>query len=113
MFSYKSNEKNIGKDEDIDSNISHIQHRDTTKKFIPPTIDEVSAYCKERKNGIDAQSFIDFYESKGWMIGKNKMKDWKAAVRTWERNKIQNTTRRERGIYESDEEDETPIPGLW
>ena len=55
--------------------------------FVKPTVDEVSAYCKERNNGIDANDFVDFYESKGWMIGKNKMKDWKAAVRTWERSR--------------------------
>lgn len=60
-----------------------------TEKFIPPTAEEVQNYCKERNNAIDAQSFIDFYESKGWMIGKNKMKNWKAAVRTWERNNKQ------------------------
>jgi hypothetical protein len=54
------------------------------KRFTPPTFDEVNAYCIERGNGIDAQAFIDFYESKGWMIGKEKMKNWKAAVRTWE-----------------------------
>ena len=52
--------------------------------FTPPSIDEVSAYCAERNNGIDPQHFVDFYEAKGWMVGKNKMKDWKAAVRTWE-----------------------------
>ncbi len=57
-----------------------------TKRFIPPTIEEVKAYCKERNNHVDAQRFVDFYEAKGWMLGKNKMKDWKAAVRTWERN---------------------------
>ena len=54
--------------------------------FKPPTYEEVKAYSQERGNYVDAQRFIDFYESKGWMIGKNKMKDWKAAVRTWERN---------------------------
>ena len=57
------------------------------KPKFPPTLEEVKAYCQERGNYVDAQAFIDFYESKGWMIGKNKMKDWKAAVRTWERNK--------------------------
>lgn len=56
------------------------------KIFRPPTVEEVRAYCVDRGNDIDAQSFVDFYESKGWMIGKNKMKDWKACVRTWERN---------------------------
>lgn len=55
------------------------------KKFIPPTVEEIRQYCSERNNNVDAQAFIDFYDSKGWFIGKNKMKDWKAAVRTWER----------------------------
>lgn len=61
------------------------EKKDTVSKaFIPPTLEEVSAYCRERNNGIDAQTFIDFYGSKGWMVGKNKMKDWKACIRTWE-----------------------------
>ncbi|MFX0133806.1 MAG: hypothetical protein ACFFDN_09185 [Candidatus Hodarchaeota archaeon] len=55
-------------------------------KFIKPTIEEISVYCIERNNNIDPEQFFDFYEAKGWYIGKNKMKDWKAAVRTWERN---------------------------
>jgi hypothetical protein len=55
-------------------------------RFTPPTLEEVTAYCQERGNKVDPQTFIDFYSSKGWMIGKNKMKDWKASVRTWERN---------------------------
>lgn len=57
------------------------------KRFVPPTLDEVKAYCKERKNSVDPETFVDFYEAKGWMVGKNKMKDWKAAIRTWERNR--------------------------
>ena len=57
------------------------------KRFTAPTVDEVAAYCSERNNGVDAQTFVDFYASKGWLIGKNKMKDWKAAVRTWERSR--------------------------
>jgi hypothetical protein len=56
----------------------------TRSRFVPPTLDQVTYYCKERKNSVDPQRFIDFYEARGWMIGKNKMKDWKAAVRTWE-----------------------------
>ena len=59
----------------------------TNKRFTPPTLDEVKAYCNERHNGIDAQYFIDYYTSKGWMVGSNKMKDWKACVRTWERKR--------------------------
>lgn len=58
--------------------------RSTRKVFSPPTVEEVRAYCTERGNSVDPEAFVDFYASKGWMIGKNKMKDWKAAVRTWE-----------------------------
>lgn len=54
-------------------------------RFTPPTVEEVQAYCFERRNSIDAQQFFDFYTSKGWKIGKNDMKDWRSAVRTWER----------------------------
>ena len=53
--------------------------------FKKPTLDDVKDYCIERNNNIEAEAFLDFYESKDWKIGKNKMKDWKAAVRTWER----------------------------
>ena len=54
------------------------------KKFVKPTVEEVRNYCLERKNNVNPEKFIDFYEAKDWYIGKNKMKDWKAAVRTWE-----------------------------
>ena len=56
------------------------------KRFSPPTIEQVKDYCSERKNTVDPQRFVDFYETKGWYVGKNKMKSWKAAVRTWEGN---------------------------
>ena len=69
--------KNIKNDKEINNN----------RTFSKPTVDEVKAYCLERGNGIDANKFVNFYESKGWMIGKNKMKDWKAAVRTWEQKR--------------------------
>ncbi len=55
-------------------------------RFIPPHIEEVKNYCIERKNDVDPQKWFDFYTAKNWMIGKTKMKDWKAAVRTWENN---------------------------
>ena len=58
----------------------------TRERFAPPTLEEVSAYCLERGNALDPQRFIDFYSSKNWMVGKNKMADWKAAVRGWERS---------------------------
>ena len=57
------------------------------KVFAPPSVDEVRAYCLERKNEIDPEAFVDFYASKGWIVGKTPMKDWKAAVRTWERSR--------------------------
>lgn len=53
-------------------------------RFTPPSIEEVAAYCAERQNGIDPQNFVDFYTSKGWKVGNQPMKDWRAAVRTWE-----------------------------
>jgi hypothetical protein len=56
------------------------------KNTIPPTLEMVTAYCIERNNRIDPQEFIDSYTAKGWMIGKNKMKDWQASIRTWEKN---------------------------
>lgn len=55
------------------------------KRFAPPTVDEVRAYCIERGNGVDAERFVSYYTANGWMVGKNPMKDWRAAVRTWER----------------------------
>ena len=58
-------------------------------KFIPPTADDVKAYCDLRNNNVNVNKFIDFYESKGWFVGKNKMKDWKASVRTWEKDSIE------------------------
>lgn len=65
-------------------NIQKDNTKDKEKKFTPPTVEEVRAFCEERKNGIDAEAFISFYQSKNWFIGKNKMVDWRAAVRTWE-----------------------------
>jgi hypothetical protein len=62
------------------------------KRFRPPTYDEVKAYCLERKNNVDPEKFIDFYQSKGWMVGKSKMKDWKASVRTWEKRESKKET---------------------
>ena len=62
-----------------------ISFDDTPKKFIKPKIEEIVNYCREGNNSVDASRFFDFYESKGWKVGKNPMKDWRAAVRTWEK----------------------------
>lgn len=57
----------------------------TAKRFTPPTVEEVQAYCQERGNNINPEQFVDFYASKGWKVGNSPMKDWKACVRTWEK----------------------------
>lgn len=58
----------------------------TKKRFVPPTIEEVSEYCRERGNRIDPEKFVAYYQSKNWKVGRDKMTDWKAAVITWEKN---------------------------
>ena len=72
-------------------------------KFVKPTIEEIRCFCEERNNGIDADEFFNFYESKGWVIGKSPMKDWKACIRTWERNrfKSQRPTGRKVSVLEN------------
>ena len=62
------------------------------KRFVPPSLKEVSAYCEEKGYKIDTERFIDYYTANGWMVGKNKMKDWKAAVRNWNRSQRQEMT---------------------
>ena len=78
------NVNDISKEKD-DTNVSSKEK--SPSRFIPPTVAEVRAYCQERRNNVDPETFVDFYTGKGWMVGKNKMKDWKAAVRTWEKNR--------------------------
>lgn len=74
------NDKNVKNDK----NEKDIADKPQTQKFTPPTLEEIKDYCIERNNNVDAERFINFYQAKGWMVGKNKMKDWKASVRTWE-----------------------------
>lgn len=64
----------------------------TRTRFNPPTIDEVISYCEERQNNVDPEKWYDHYTSNGWKVGKNPMKDWKAAVRTWERTNTSSST---------------------
>ncbi len=61
----------------------HINNKGAS--FKKPTVNDIKEYCLERNNGIDSETFFDFYESKNWLIGKNKMKNWKACIRTWEK----------------------------
>ena len=64
-----------------------IVNNNTTYSNKKPTVEEIKQYCLQRNNGIDAEQFFDFYESKNWYVGKNKMKNWQAAIRTWEKRK--------------------------
>ena len=80
---YTEIEKELEKEKELDLDKSD---KPTRTRFIPPTLEDVQAYCKERNNNVDAERFINYYTSNGWKVGKNKMKDWKSAVRTWEKN---------------------------
>ena len=89
----KPNSRDSDSDTEIDSEIEpeigidseRLRSGESKKRFRPPTVEEVEAYCFERNNKVDAERFVDFYASNGWRVGKNPMKDWKAAVRNWER----------------------------
>ena len=70
---------------------SNTNKRGQTKRFTPPSKEEVQAYIAEKGYSVDAERFIDYYTANGWMVGKNRMKDWKAAVRNWERSNGANT----------------------
>lgn len=86
------------------------------ESFIKPSVEEVTAYCTERNSGVDAQKWHDYYTAKGWLVGKAKMKDWKAAVRTWEKNTVKTgqaqTARAEPkyGVYEQSKEELELMP---
>ena len=83
-------ESNTYRNTDNNTVSNNIGENNNTQKkkerFKAPTVDEVQEYCAERGNNIDAQHFIDYYSARGWMLGKNHIKDWKACIRTWERN---------------------------
>lgn len=79
----KELEIDIEIEKEIDSSASTTTKR---KRFEKPTLSQITQYCLERNNNVNAEQFYDYYESNGWKVGKNAMKDWKACVRTWERN---------------------------
>ena len=94
MSFINENEINNDNDNDNDNDVSyhdsyddsyHDSSKPQRKRFTPPTVDEVRAYCQERGNQVDPERFVDFYESKGWKVGNAPMKNWKASVRTWEK----------------------------
>ena len=69
-----------------ESNPNPMCKSEPQKRFTPPTVEQVRDYCRERGNSVDPEKFVDFYTSKGWKVGKDPMKDWKASVRTWEKD---------------------------
>nr|DAF68615.1 MAG TPA: DnaD like replication protein [Caudoviricetes sp.] len=77
-------EKEIKIEKEIDSSAKSTTTK--RKRFEKPSISDIKQYCMERNNNVNAEHFFDYYESNGWKVGKNSMKDWKAAVRTWERS---------------------------
>ena len=92
------NDNDIDIDNDFDIDIESDTTRDAREahtrtqrgsSFDPPTVEEVQAYCQERGNGIDAQRFVDYHASLGWMVGGSKVRDWKALVRKWESTQTQ------------------------
>lgn len=96
----------VANERDIESDIEkHADKPRRAARFTPPSVDEVRSYCMERHNHVDPQRFVNFYASKGWMVGKNKMRDWRAAVRTWEKG---DQNGRDRGYGDQDQE----IPGI-
>lgn len=90
----KQNEANEAVNVNVDGNVNEDVDsvyigqpsvaEDTRPNFVPPTLEEVEAYCQERKNNISPQRFIDYYEARGWMLGNTPMESWKAAIRSWE-----------------------------
>lgn len=78
------------------------KYDDNNRRFIPPTLDQVQEYCKERNNKVSWNKFIDHYTSNGWKVGKNKMQDWKAAVRTWEKNSFESKSTKQTSLPISD-----------
>ena len=91
---------NISKDK-LSKDNSIVSDR---KRFTAPTIEDVIAYCKERGNRVDPERFIDYYTSNGWKVGKNPMKDWKAAIRTWEKGDQSQRTGKKRNTLDNYEE---------
>lgn len=78
--------------DDVDETTKKESKEKKSTRFIKPTVAEIAAYCKERGNDVNPQKFFDFYEAKGWRIGKDPMKDWQASVRTWERKNREERT---------------------
>jgi len=95
-------EKEIDIEKDIELKKSN-EKKTKTKVFAIPTINEIKEYIKEIKSNIDADNFLDYYTSNGWMVGKQKMKDWKATVRRWSKNNFGNNSKTEKESYNNND----------
>lgn len=107
---YRGIEKNFQDNNKVLNITSNNIKEKSTKKesFKKPSIEEIQKYCNERNNGINANAFYDFYESKNWYVGKNKMKNWQACVRTWEqrqKNKPKTAYEKRQEMYRRLEEE--------
>jgi len=89
---YNKNKLNINKD-----NKEKEIYKEKEKRFVPPTVEEVEAYIKEKGYQVDAEKFVAYYESKGWLVGKSPMKSWKAALVTWKKNSFGNQNKNQSG----------------
>ena len=98
----------IEKELEIESEIDPKKEKRKSNRFAPPSVDDVRAYCNERHNNVDPERFVDYYESNGWKVGKNKMKDWKATVRSWEHNDYSKNKKSNGSIIH-----EAPMPAYW
>ena len=83
---------NIEPNDNVNVNVNKKESTEKSVRFSPPTLEQVTEYIAERGLKVDPNRFIDFYESKGWMVGKNKMKDWRAAARSWDRGQRKELT---------------------
>ena len=88
----KDKDKDKDKEEDEDKEKQKENNKRHFVAYHPPTVDEVASYCGEKGYKIDAEHFVSYYESNGWRVGKNPMKDWRAACRTWARNEYSKPT---------------------
>lgn len=99
--------KEKGKGEGKENTLSPTGEK-SNRRFAPPSVSEVEEYCRERRNGVDAEQFVNFYAAKGWKVGNQPMKDWKAAVRTWEKRRNEDPRRTGALGDAVDQEDQKP-----
>lgn len=90
-----NNNNSFNNNSSSNSNNSKSENPPARTRFTPPTLEEVQAYCKERNKGVNAEKWFNYYTANGWKVGKNPMKDWKAAVRTWEQGEQKEEVKKE------------------